>query len=493
MNTGKKQRLAGPIVVGIYCRISEDKDEETKDDPESLSAGVKRQEKDGRALCKTRGWTVYKVYIDDDLSAYKRNVYRAAFWQMLADLKAGIIQGIVCYDIDRFTRQPKELEAAIDLYEANPNLVFASVTNDLNLATADGRTFARMLVTMANKSSYDTSRRVARKHAEMAEQGKNAGSRFRPFGWLPDRYHLHPIEGPVARTICEKFLAGESLHGICVWLQANNIVHTGGSRWTTAALRAWLKNPRLAGWRRFRGEIVLVEGEPVKCCEPIVDAKEYGRIDTRLNAKAGDVVHVDFSRRHLCSGRLRCECTAKMFGSQSQWKGHERSFYRCPVATQGRHSCGKNTAPLHLVNELVSGAVLLHVKDKFRNEDVPAIGATWAGEGELATQYEQKAELMAAYRAKQLPGSVVFPEVSILEENIQSLLKQKAAWVKHDATAVNLDVMKLAIEHWDDPDYFDQKRAIVQSEILAIVIELPERKGQRFDPARLHVEWRATG
>lgn len=489
MNTGKKQRLAGPIVVGIYCRISEDKDEETKDDPEAMSAGVQRQEKDGRGLCKVRGWVVYKVYIDDDLSAYKRNVYRPAFWEMIADLKSGIIQGIVCYDIDRFTRQPKELEAAIDLYEANSQLVFASVSNDLNLATADGRTFARLLVTMANKSSYDTSRRVARKHLDMAEKGKNAGGRFRSFGWLPDKVKLHPIEGPIARQICEKFLAGVSLHAICLWLHENNVMHTGGSRWTSSALRLWLRHPRLAGWRRYHGEVLLIDGKPVVCCEPLVTPKEFERILARLDAKADDYAHVDFSRRHLCSGRLWCPCTSRMVGCQSAWKGKDRSFYRCPNPTAARHSCGSNNAPLHVVNDMVSDAVLLHIKDKFRDEDVPSIGASWPGEADLASQQEQKAELMAAYRSKELPGSIVFPEVRALEANIQELLKQKKAWTRQDASAVNVDVLKAAVDHWDDPDYFDQKRAIVHSEVLAIVIELPEKKGQRFDPGRVQLEW----
>jgi site-specific DNA recombinase len=36
---------------------------------------------------------------------------------MLEDLKAGRIDGVVAWDIDRFTRQPRELEAWLDEYE----------------------------------------------------------------------------------------------------------------------------------------------------------------------------------------------------------------------------------------------------------------------------------------------------------------------------------------------------------------------------------------
>ncbi|MFD5536737.1 recombinase family protein [Streptomyces sp. NPDC127079] len=48
------------------------------------------------------------TYEDNDLSAYKRKTVRPEFRQMLEDLKAGRIDGVVAWDIDRFTRRPRE-------------------------------------------------------------------------------------------------------------------------------------------------------------------------------------------------------------------------------------------------------------------------------------------------------------------------------------------------------------------------------------------------
>lgn len=490
MNTGKAERLRNPpILVGIYARISEDKDEETKDDPDAQSAGVQRQEKDGRALAKARNWGIHKVYIDDDLSAYKRNVFREQFWQMLADLQAGIIQGIVCYDIDRFTRQPKELEAAIDLYEINPSLVFASVSNDLNLATADGRTFARLLVTMANKSSYDTARRVARKHLEMAEKGRPVGSRFRPFGWLADKVNLDPVEGAVGRQVCEMFLAGKSMLTIVNWLRAENVTHTSGGPWTTTALRAWLRMPRLAGWRGYKGDPIFVDGKPVESNEALVDPQEWERIQARLDSKASDVLHVDFSRRHLCAGRIRCSCSgARMTGSQGEHKGRDTGCYRCPTGGSERHNCGSNTVNLRRTDKLISDLVFTRLTRTDEKFDQP-IGTLWPGQAEMALKQEKKAELMQAYRANTLPASVVFPEVNSLEGDIEVLVKQRKAWTRNDATAVNRDHMKEVLEHWDDPDYYDQKRGLVQSEIQVIVVQKAASRNARWNPERLEVLW----
>lgn len=151
--------------VGIYTRISRD------DEGEAL--GVARQRTDCERLADLRTWQPVKVYEDNDVSAFKRNVVREEFELMLKDLKAGLIDGVVSYDLDRLARQPQDLERLIEIYDDRPRLEFATVTNDVNLGTADGRTMARIMVAFANKSSHDTSRRLKRKHLELAQQGKS--------------------------------------------------------------------------------------------------------------------------------------------------------------------------------------------------------------------------------------------------------------------------------------------------------------------------------
>lgn len=157
--------------VGVYLRISLD-DERT-------GLGIERQRHDSAALCKRLGWEVAKVYADENLSAYKRSVDRPAWEELLADLEAGDIHGVACYDVDRIARQPKQLERLIDLYESNRRLVFATVAGEIDLSNADGRFLARLLVNVANKSSADTARRVARAQLQRAQQGKVAGGGHR--------------------------------------------------------------------------------------------------------------------------------------------------------------------------------------------------------------------------------------------------------------------------------------------------------------------------
>ena len=51
-----------------------------------------------------------------------------------------------------------------------------TVTGNIDLRTSNGRAMARVLVAMANKSSEDTARRVARARLQVAQEGN--GSRF---------------------------------------------------------------------------------------------------------------------------------------------------------------------------------------------------------------------------------------------------------------------------------------------------------------------------
>ncbi len=74
------------------------------------------------------------------------------------------------YDIDRLTRDSRNLEDAIEVVEHFGKPII-DITGSLDLLTDNGRTMARVIVATANKSSADTARRVRRKHQAMQRPG----------------------------------------------------------------------------------------------------------------------------------------------------------------------------------------------------------------------------------------------------------------------------------------------------------------------------------
>ncbi|WUH95310.1 recombinase family protein [Streptomyces sp. NBC_00433] len=176
-----------PKRPGAYVRISSNRF--------GLEAGVDRQSDDAEDTRHRLRWSRFaKVYRENDTSAFKKRkvvrpdgsidwvVIRPKFRQLLADLAAGVIDGVVFYDLDRLVRQPRDLEDLIDIIEYVQRPAIGATGGRMNLINDNDRHMARMMCVMALKSSEDTSRRVARMHLAAAQQGRIQGRIA--YGWI---------------------------------------------------------------------------------------------------------------------------------------------------------------------------------------------------------------------------------------------------------------------------------------------------------------------
>src|ERR1035441_5015967 len=177
-------------------RISDARDDDTK--------GVDAQGTDCDTTGGHLGWRFGPAathhIIENDTSAFKRKMItlpdgrrelrtvRPGFRQALAMLADGRADGLMAYDLDRTVRDPRDLEDLIDVVESSrPRIPVESVTGSLRLATDAHITMGRVMVGVANKSSRDTARRVARARLRLAASGQNGGGGKRPYGWENDR------------------------------------------------------------------------------------------------------------------------------------------------------------------------------------------------------------------------------------------------------------------------------------------------------------------
>lgn len=230
---------------GTYSRIS--------DDPLDMQRGVTRQQADTRTAVESRGAEVSKEYIENDTSAYRKKrirrtddqgnryfVYRTVrpVWQAaLADLRAGIIDGLMVWDLDRLARDPRDLEDAIEVVEHHGKRI-ESETGTIDLTTDAGRAMARVLMAMNNKSSADTGRRVARAALEAAHRGTSAGKCT--FGWDEDKTRVRPVESVLVRAAVADVIRGAKNFGTIAseWNEAGALTANYGTAWTTGTLRA---------------------------------------------------------------------------------------------------------------------------------------------------------------------------------------------------------------------------------------------------------------
>jgi DNA invertase Pin-like site-specific DNA recombinase len=231
--------------AGVYLRQSRDQN--------GTGLAVARQREDCLNLCRGRGWTPTE-YVDNDTSAYSGKK-RPAYERMLTDIEAGNLDAVVAWDLDRLHRKPIELEHFIDLADQH-HLALATVSGDTDLGTDSGRLFARIKGAVARSEGERKSARQRRAQLQAAERGLPGGGP-RAFGYDPDGLTVREAEADALRLAYASLLAGRSMVGIARDLDAAGFV-TGrlGKRFNHSSARAVLINPRNAGLRAYRGNIV---------------------------------------------------------------------------------------------------------------------------------------------------------------------------------------------------------------------------------------------
>lgn len=390
-------RMGQTRQAGAYLRISDDRlgDE----------AGVERQERDCRKLAEVLGWEVAIVYIENDTSAFKRRkihlpdgtvalrVLRPQFRRMLDDLASGAINAVVGYDLDRVARDPRDLEDLIDVVEQN-HIPTRAVTGSLDLSTDSGVTMARVMVAVANKSSRDTARRVTRKHADLAEQGRVGGGGVRAYGYEPDGMTVREHEAEVIREIAARVLDGQSLRSIAKVLTARGEPTVRGNTvWAQKSVQDIVRKPRNAGLRTYHGRVVGDAAWP-----PVLDRETWERVCLAMEArgKGGKTTlkrwlnGVLFCSR--CQHELRGWCQAPAHGGRSSRR------YWCP-SSYPYHGCGGIAIDAERAEARVEALILAYLT---RPDVIKALSRTFTSDSadrarvEIAEDEQQLKDLAAA-------------------------------------------------------------------------------------------------
>jgi len=145
-------------------------------------------------FCKEKGWKIVRTYRDHGKSAWKNDLRREEYQNMLKDAKKDMFEHIVVFDLDRFSRQPEQdvLDLVKNLrlmYGVEVNAVYGDewrdVVNMINKIPDMGfmaKAMAEMLEVIivgfqaqrARKESEKISRRVksSKKFQKAIDKGK---------------------------------------------------------------------------------------------------------------------------------------------------------------------------------------------------------------------------------------------------------------------------------------------------------------------------------
>lgn len=453
--------------AAIYTRISLDSEGE--------ALGVARQEQDCRELAQRDRLNVVALFTENDIGASTRSrkKKRPQYDDMMRRARAGEFSVIVAYSNSRLTRRPLELEELITLYEQHGVRITTVVSGNDDLSTADGRMVARIKASVDAAEVERTAERVARKHLENAREGRPVGG-TRPFGWQPGGRALDPKESSLIREAAADIIAGIGSYAIARRWNDAGVTTSTGRQWQGHVLARMMKSPRLAGWRIHQGKVAIGrDGQPVRGqWEPILDQATHDAVvavlspaDTRYR-----VPHKN-ARHYLLTGTVRCGlCGSVMYGNAAKYP-----TYGC---SGNGHVVAASTAA---VDDLVTRVVLARLADvaletpKLEFEDV----------ARLAEVEESITKLMASFTARELSAEVVFPAVAQLEDERDQLRAQRR---RVEAAGAAPDFTNVDRAAWDEMTV-DQRRAVVETLLSAVLVRPATRRGNQFDPERVEFVW----
>ena len=203
------------MIAAVYIRVS------TEDQArEGFSLGEQKEKL--LQLCAFKGYEVFKVYEDAGISA-KDMEHRPAFQEMLQDMRAGKINYIVAYKLDRVTRSVRDLEELISQLEKY-NCYLVCDRDDVNTSTANGRFFVRMLTVLSQLEIEIVSERT-----KFGLNGAIKSSHLpgpAPLGYKKDgnkKTIVDETTKPVVERIFKMYLEGKSFQQIANYFKENSI------------------------------------------------------------------------------------------------------------------------------------------------------------------------------------------------------------------------------------------------------------------------------
>ncbi|MEV8319478.1 recombinase family protein [Streptomyces sp. NPDC059900] len=535
------QRSRKPRRAGGYVRISDDPFEEEK--------GVTRQTEDVQALATQLGWTVSKIYPENDTSAYRKKrirlpngrsvwrVIRPEFRQMLKDYEDGLIDGIIVYDLDRLARQPRDLEDLIDLVDHFKRPV-SGVTGSLDLMTENGKAMARVLVAMANKSSADTGRRVARERLQRAHDGRGLPPN-RPFGWQEDRVTLEPQEAAALRAAILAFINGESWSSAARIIIDSGIAPAGNKRWHLKSIKRMMTAPRVAGIASYSGDLhpstapdddandetenapgdtESSEGPPPTPkalalrdaegsyiqgkWEAVVTVEEWESLIAEMERRhEGLEFTSQGTRKYLLSGLLRCArprtdgtiCNHRMVGIslKASKRNKARTVYKCSSPANG--GCGNSQRDMVKLDQLIEDLLFLHLEEDQPPESqrLPEPQQESADAAKLRDVQNRLSMMRTGMREGTTSPESFFAVVPGLEAQEKKLLasvsKARRAQADREQRSKAPDQVRA---EWEDAT-IPGKRALLGQYLQAIIVYPSQTRGRAaFDHATIVPVWK---
>jgi site-specific DNA recombinase len=322
------------------------------------------------------GWRLIPARYDDGAFS-GASLERPALQQLLADVRAGKIDIVLVYKVDRLTRSLADFAKLIELFDAHA-VSFVSVTQAFNTSSSMGRLTLNVLLSFAQFERELIGERVRDKIAASKRKGLWVGGPV-PLGYaaVDKKIVMVAAEAEAVRTIFARYLELGSIRALAEDLDRRGIRSkprrlsngrtVGGDRFGVGALAHLLKNRFYIGEVAYRGEVHRGEHEAI--LEPALFEAVQGKLAAQAVARCCRLR----GSPALLTGRLFDERGNRMSPSHSNKGGARYRYYVSQAVLQGKPqppgSIGR--VPAAEIEAFVVAALRNHLNASDTGEPLP--------------------------------------------------------------------------------------------------------------------------
>ena len=310
-------------MIAYYSRVST---AEQAENGHSISEQIDRMEK----YCDAMGWSARQNYTDPGFSGASTD--RPALQKLIKDVKAGKIQKVLVYKLDRLSRSQKDTLYLIeDVFIAN-GCDFVSMSENFDTSTPLGRAMIGILAVFAQLEREQIRERMHMGKEARAKQGKFGGSNHVPVGYdyIDGKLVTNEFEKLQVMQIFNDYANGLSVYQIADKLNSAGMIHKFG-KWQENTIRKVLTKKTYLGYLSFKGE--WYQGEHEAFIDPELFETVQMILDQRRNEAARYNRRLGKASSYL-GGYLVCaQCGAKynknIERAKRNGKVYEYTYYIC--------------------------------------------------------------------------------------------------------------------------------------------------------------------
>lgn len=435
--------------VVIYARFSSDRQTEQS---------IEGQIKVCQEYAKAHDYTVIGEYIDRAMTG--RNDDRPNFQKMIGDSYSKQFQGVLVYQLDRFSRNRYDSAKYKATLKKNGVRVISALENITD--DASGIFLEAILEGYAEFFSVELSQKVKRGMNINAEKCLSNGGII-PLGYKSVDKHLVIDENtaPYVKKIFQMYADGSRVVDIIKYLNEKGLRTAKGGEFKSSSLHNLLKNKKYIGVYKY-GDVEIPDGIP-----RIISDELFNEVAQVLEKNKKYAGRSKAKVEYLLTTKLFCgKCKSMMVGySATSHTGKVYNYYACNKSR--KKECDKKIVSKKLIEDFVISQCCEMLTDENINKIAKEVENANKQEGakniylkhleqEIKKNETETKNLLSSLKQCNDPElqKIVYTEMASMKE-IHSNLEKEIAIEKKKQVSLNPNDIKFFLTQLKDGNIDD--------------------------------------